>query len=437
MANRLFTLSAALIAAAILTACGESPSAPSDECASLPTAPRSARVDLGRPSFSNPTVVTNPLYPMSVLARAILMGTSDGEPFRSETTLLPSTRIIRVDGRDVEVLQSQYVAWVGRRIHEVAIDWYAQDDAGAVWYLGEDVFNFANGVIEDTDGTWLADREGPAAMIMPANPQIGDVWRPENACEVVFEEVEVDEIGVTVAGPRGAVTGAIVTTELHMDGTYESKIFAPGYGEFSTGSGANLEALALAVPTDAVVGAMPAELGTLSAGARRIFEAAALARWDTAATRFAGMSAAWNAFQAGTVPPLLRTRMVAAIAALDAAVQAQDAVASRQASIDLDLASLDLQLRHRTVTQVDFDLLDLWARQLQVDADASDPAGVLADAATLMWIRSRLAADVVAGAEFRQVQAALVSVRESAFRRDLGAVIEASEALRRSLRRPN
>ena len=113
--------------------------------------------------------------------------------------------------------------------HEVALDWYAQADDGSVWYLGEDVFNYDAGVVADTHGTWQAGREGPAAMIMPGDPQVGNVYRPENAPGVVFEEVTVQSIDRTVHGPLGPIDGAIVTQELHMDATTEGKIFAPGY----------------------------------------------------------------------------------------------------------------------------------------------------------------------------------------------------------------
>ena len=40
----------------------------------------------------------------------------------------------------------------------------------------------------------------------------------------------------------------MVGKELHDDGTYSDKVFAPGYGEFFTGHGSEVEALALAVP---------------------------------------------------------------------------------------------------------------------------------------------------------------------------------------------
>jgi len=424
----------AIVAVAALVAC-DSPAGTDQICASLPTAPQSARVDLASPSFSNPTSVTNPLFPVSGLGRVLLMGNVGGVPLRVETTLMPGIRTIDLDGEPVEVLVSQYVAWLDRRIHEVAIDWYAQDDDGAVWYFGEDVFNFEGGVIVDTDGTWLAGRDGPVAMIMAASPQVGNVWRPENICEVIFEEVTVQTIGVTVNGPRGPVQGAIVTDELHMDGTREDKTFAPGYGEFSTGSGTNLEAVALAVPTDALPGPVPTELFTLSAGADSIFDAAQVGGWSAASAILGRMTTAWNAFQAGSVPPTLRTQMNGALAALGGALQAQNVGAARQTSVDVDLASLDLQLRHRPVAQIDLELLDLWARQLLVDAAAGDQGAVLGDAATIKWIRDRLAADVTYEPELSRIDAPLGGLRAAAAARNLGAATDAATRLRQTLAR--
>ena len=184
----------------------------------LPVAPESERVDLAAPTFSDPTNVTNPLFPVSRQESVLLLGRVDGQPFRTEVTLLPETRIIAWQGQQVETLVSQYVAYLGGRIHEVAYDFYAQDDDGAVWYFGEDVFNFEDGVIADTHGTWLAGKDGPAAMIMPADPQVGDVYRPENIPGFVFEEVTVKAVGRTLDGPLGPVEGGLVIEELHMDG---------------------------------------------------------------------------------------------------------------------------------------------------------------------------------------------------------------------------
>jgi hypothetical protein len=61
------------------------------------------------------------------------------------------------------------------------------------------------------------------------------VYRPENAPEVVFEQVRVEKVDQTVAGRSGDVSGAIEVMELHMDGTSEGKTLAPGFGEFPVG----------------------------------------------------------------------------------------------------------------------------------------------------------------------------------------------------------
>ena len=228
---------------------------PQPDTGDLEVARDSARVDLCLPTFSHPTQITNPLFPVSSQESVLLVGRVDGQAFRTEVTLLDHSRVVPWAGMHVEVAVSQYVAFLDGRIHEVAYDLYAQDDAGNVWYFGEDVFNFLDGSIGDTHGTWLAGIDGPAAMIMPADPRPGDVYRPENIPGFVFEEVTVKKTGQPFRGPFANASGALVISELHMDGGRELKTFAPGYGEFFTSGGGDTEALALAVPTDAAEGA--------------------------------------------------------------------------------------------------------------------------------------------------------------------------------------
>ncbi len=434
MIPRTATFCALLVAAPIALAARSGVTAQHDSCKGLPTAPRSQRVDLGQPSFTHPTTVDNPLFPISSLHRVLLLGNEGGVPLRVETTLMSGTRTIDLNGRKVEVLISQYVAWLGHEITEVAIDRYAQDDAGAVWYLGEDVFNYEHGVILDTEGTWLAGRDGPAAMIMPARPLVGNVWRPENVCGIVFEEIAVKAAGVTVNGPLGPVAGAIVTSELHMDGTGEDKSFAPGYGEFSTGSaGGDLEAVELAIPTDALPGPLPIELATLSAGADSVFDLAQAGDWTSAAATLGSMTAAWNAFQSGLVPATLRSQMTVALAALRTSVQNRHGPTARQAAIDIKRVGLDLQLRHRSLSEIDLDLLDLWARQLQVDVATGNRGAALGDAATLTRVRDRLAPDV--GPALCLVDAELVELHVAADARNLRAAAVSAERLRSQLGR--
>jgi len=216
----------------------------------------------------------------------IFSGKVDGKSFHTETTLLAETRTIEWSpGQRVEARVSQYTAYLDGRIEEVALDYYAQADDGSVWYLGEDVYDYDRaGLVDSTHGSWLAGREGPPEMIMPADPKVGDVHRAENIPAIAFEEVEIKTTDKTVGGPAGPVESAMVARELHDDGTYSDKVFAPGYGEFFTGHRGEIEALALAVPTDALEGSPPAELEALSRAGADVVDPARSGNWKEAST---------------------------------------------------------------------------------------------------------------------------------------------------------
>jgi hypothetical protein len=360
--------------------------------AGVPVAPESERVDLAMPTFSDPTNITNPLFPVSDQASVLLLGHVDGKPFRTEVTLLPETRIIEWEGLQVEVVVSQYNAFLGGSIEEVAYDLYAQADDGSVWYFGEEVSDFRDGALIVTEGTWLAGRDGPAAMIMPGDPQVGDVYRTENAPGFVFEEVTVKSVGESLDGPLGPIEGGMLASELHADGTTEDKIFAPGYGEFFTSGGGDVEALAMAVPTDAASGSMPPELTTMSHGALSALDAAGSGHWGLASTAVSDVVAAWKTYGAGDVPRLVEPLMKRTLHRFAAAVDARSSAGASNAAIETARLAYDLQLRYRPVTEVDLARLDLWAAQLIVDEAAGDTDAIAADQFALDYVRDRIRA---------------------------------------------
>jgi hypothetical protein len=406
-----------------------------------PTAPRSDRVDLETPSFSNPSKVDNPLFPIGDLHSAILLGNDEGRALRIETTLLPGTKTIEWKRKKVKTLVSQFVSYLGGRIHEVALDWYAQADDGAVWYFGENVFNFQDGKVADTQGSWVAGKDGPPGMIMPAEPQVGAVYRTENIPGKVFEEVTVKAGGLTVDGPRGPVPGAILGRENHLiEGNYEDKTFAPGYGEFRSGVGGNLEALAVAVPTDALPAGVPAEVATISRGANDIFDAAAAGNWDAAASTLDAMKTAWATHRAsGTVPPLLDTQMNLALDALTGnplvpAVQARNDEGARTAAVDVGLASRDLELQYRPVGEIDLARFDLWSRRLLGDSGSAeaDPGHIAGDVAALTRVWDRIAHTVdPSGA--RAIKAELGRLQKAAKQEDVATAAERAKRLRQEV----
>jgi hypothetical protein len=406
-----------------------------------PTAPRSARVDLAKPSFSNPTKVDNPMFPIADLHSAVLLGNNDGHVLKIETTLLPRAKTIEWNGKRIKTLTSQFVSYVDGRIHEVALDWYAQADDGAVWYFGEDVFNFEDGKVADTHGSWLAGKDGPAGMIMPAHPQVGAVYRPENIAGKVFEEVTITSTGLTVAGPRGPVPGAIVGRENHLiENVLEDKTFAPGYGEFRSGLGGSLEALAVAVPTDSRPEQVPAERDAIRRGAAGIFDAAASGDWAAATATLDTMNTAWAALRtSGNVPSLLAVQMDRALetlagSAIVPAVVDHNVEGARHGAIGVAQAVLDLQLQYRPVADVDLARFDLWSRQLLVDSTAADPdpGNVAGDVATLTRVWDRIA-HTVDRSVARDVEAQLKTLTAAAKAEDVAKAAAGAQRLARRI----
>ena len=403
---------------------------PTDEC--LAVAPDSERVDLVTPSFSNPTPITNPLHPTSEVQQVIMGGQIDDRPFRTEVTLLPAKKPILFEGANIDAAIVQYVAYLDGRIHEVALDWYAQADDGSVWYFGEDVFNYEDGKVADTKGSWIASDQTPAALIMPATPTVGNVYRPENAPEVVFEEVRVEKVDQTVRGPSGEISGAIEVMELHMDGTREGKVFAPGYGEFSTGTaGGDLEAVSLASPTDKRQGPLPAEFDALSGAAAGVFDAVAAADAGRAEHAGAALGEAWEAALTKGIPPLMKEQMDAHIDALESALAKGEWRAAEGAALRIAQNEQDLRLLYQPVVDVDLARIDLWTRQLPIDVNADDSGLVLSAVAALdrVWERTKPAVE-----DPGAVDAAMQKLRQAADAENLPAVDEAATELSQAVR---
>ena len=408
--QRVRLLVAVLAAATLVAGCGDDGSSQADDCGfpeGVRCRPATERVDTDTPTFSKPTEVSNPLFPMRRVTHVLQRGQEEGKAARVEISLLPGTRTIRWNGRSVETIRSQFVAILDMRVVEVAVDYYAQDDAGNVWYFGEDVDNYERGAVADHEGSWLAGRDGPAAMIMPAHPRTGDVYRPENIPAKVFEEDRVVATGVTVTGPQGPVQGAIRVEEHLKDDTFEHKVFAPDYGEFEVRAEDEHVTVALALPTDARADPVPAQLAAIVRGTP-----------DGVAAGFPELA----------LPPLLAA---AGSSDLDAARRALGTAGEAAAMIALAHDALDASLLYEPLGMVDRTRADLWARQAALDGAAGRFEGVRSDAAVLHAIATR--SRPALGPKADAIDAAVSALQSAARRVDAAAVRRAVDGLRATL----
>ena len=118
-------------------------------------------------------------------------------------------------------------------IVEDTLDWYAQDAAGNVWYLGEDTAEFSDGKLTGRHGSFEAGVDGAqAGVILPADPRPGMRYRQEfyrGKAEDNGEVLSTDEMAEVPAGHfRGALlTKDTITIEPDVQ---EYKLYARGVG---------------------------------------------------------------------------------------------------------------------------------------------------------------------------------------------------------------
>ncbi len=416
-----------LVVALLAAACGGSSggSTATDSAPALSTAPDSARIDLAEPTFSNPTAITNPRFPINTTTQVIQIGTDAEGPLRQEVTLLPDTKTIDWNGQQVEAVSSQFMAYSGRRILEVAVDYFAQADDGSVWYFGEDVATYKDGVVENHDGSWRAGKDGPPGMIMPADPQVGDVYRPENIPGLVFEEVVVKSIDETVDGPQGPISGCLLVEEHPMDGAIEDKTFAPGYGEFHAVVESENENVidSVGVPTDTIGGDLPAALDAIFFAADALL--APVSDWPATAASVATISTDWQGYRS-TAAPITADQVDQALQDLQAGVAAQDDAATHIAAIDLAFAATDLRLRYETPAAVDLERMGILAARVQLDAAGNEAGTVAGDLAALQAVWSRVKHTVADGS---LVEAALQAMADAVDANDQAAAGTAASQL--------
>ena len=190
--------------------------------------------------FSTPRVIDHPFFPLTP-------GTSRTYEVYEEDELIETIEIEiltesdeggskTVNGVPV-VVQRDRVSDADGNVIEDTYDWFAQDDSGNVWYLGEAVTNYnyddeGNFLGTDAGGSfeWGVDGAQPGIQML-ASPRVGDSYRQE------FYEGEAEDIAAIVGSDVSVdVNGTSYTTLQTLDWNplddevREYKYYARGIG---------------------------------------------------------------------------------------------------------------------------------------------------------------------------------------------------------------
>lgn len=171
--------------------------------------------------------VTNPWFPLSPGSVYVYADRASGET-DTMTVSRETEEILGV--RAVVVLDRTYRE---HRLIEDTRDFYAQDKAGNVWYLGEDTKELRAGKPPITAGSWRADRDGGVAgIVMWAVPKVGVSYRQEYLKGSAEDMAKIAALDASAAMPGGRYEHCLATDEWSPlePGTRERKIYARGVG---------------------------------------------------------------------------------------------------------------------------------------------------------------------------------------------------------------
>ena len=182
--------------------------------------------------FSHPRDITNPFVPLATLKQDVLEATEDGKQVRITRTAMPGKhRSFTIAGQKVDALAVEDREIEDGVIAEVAMDYFAQDDAGTVFYLGEEVDEYEGGKLKGHKGSWMFGKDTQIpGVLFPAHPKVGTRFKSEDVSKEINEKDDVVSVSETVITPAGTYKNCVKVREKLADGTTEYKYYAPGVG---------------------------------------------------------------------------------------------------------------------------------------------------------------------------------------------------------------
>ena len=221
---------------------------PSPSPAALPQGSEPVTLDPAR--FAG-VPLDHPFWPMARGSRWVYRETdAEGAVQKVEVTVTDQSKTIL----GIEATVVHDIVTEDGEVVEDTIDWYAQDSAGNLWYLGEDTKEFEGGKVVTTEGSWEAGVKGAQpGIILPAAPTVGMTYRQEYYAGQAEDAAEVLSLGEHVVVPVGTFDGVLQTKDFTpLDpANVEHKFYALGVGPvqvIQVGGGSSREVLLTFVP---------------------------------------------------------------------------------------------------------------------------------------------------------------------------------------------
>jgi hypothetical protein len=174
--------------------------------------------------------VDNPWFPLRPGTTYFYRGIKDGKPSRDVFAVTARTKTIQ--GVACTVVSDRL--YLRGRLHERTEDWYAQDEAGNVWYFGEATAELgSHGGVVSTEGSWQSGVHGArAGIFMPAHPHTGQTGRQEYYKDHAEDHFRVLSLAAAVDAPAVSSRHPLLTREWTPlePGVVDHKLYVKGIG---------------------------------------------------------------------------------------------------------------------------------------------------------------------------------------------------------------
>jgi hypothetical protein len=172
----------------------------------------------------------NPFFILEPNYQLVLGGEDAGDAAQLTITVLNETR--EVNGTQTRVIEERES--VGGELVEISRNFFAIcEETNNVFYFGEEVDIYENGMIVDHEGAWLAgEGTNRAGIIMPGTTLLGARYYQEIAPSLALDRAEIIDMEEAIQTPSGDFSDTLITretTELEPD-VVELKYYAAGIG---------------------------------------------------------------------------------------------------------------------------------------------------------------------------------------------------------------
>jgi hypothetical protein len=190
-------------------------------------------------TFTDSATVDNRWFPLKPGTQWVFQGkANDGDERVSRKVVITVTDLVKVvDGvRSAVTYDLDYTAG---ELGEQELAFYAQDDHGTVWLMGEYPEEVEDGKVVEAPA-WIAGRQDAKAGILmktepePVAPSYSEGWGPAVGWT---DRAKVFETGSATCVPAGCYKDVLVIDEFNRDepDAHQLKYYAPGVGGVRVG----------------------------------------------------------------------------------------------------------------------------------------------------------------------------------------------------------